>query len=76
MHFVYPQAGVRFPNQPATEEGRCAWGEVHIPSRVGPTDARKEMLLFCVLRGKDKCATCVGSSAGRGQRRGALKTEK
>ena len=72
---MYPPAGVRFPNQPATEDRRCALGEVHVP-RVGPNDARREIFLFCILEGKDKCACLVGSSAGRGQRRGALKTEK
>lgn len=62
-------AGVRFPNQPAPE-ARCAGERSH------PWDARREIFPVCAPGGKDKCAWLVGPSAGRGQSRGALKSEK
>lgn len=53
-----------------------ALGRGPTPPRVGPWDARREIFRVRVPGGKDKCACLVGPTAGRGQRRGALKSEK
>lgn len=51
-------------------------GRGPILPRGGPWDVRREIFRVHVPGGKDKCACLVGPSAGRGQRRGALKSEK